>query len=93
MSLTYQNTEGLADRGLEVTYPAEDVQISLTGRKNLLDSMSNRDIQAYVDLNQIQKSGIQSVNITVKKNVALYTRTDYVNPQEVTIAVRPLDKE
>lgn len=93
VSLTYQNTEGLAERGLEVTYPAENVQVSLTGRKNLLDSMSNRDIQAYVDLDQIQKSGIQSVDITVKKNVALYTRTDYINPQEVTIAVRPLDKD
>ncbi len=91
VALSYQNTQELTDKGFEVTYPAEMVQISLTGRKNLLDSLTNSDLTAYIDLSEINQTGIQSIPIKVVKNTALYTRTDYITPEEITIAVRPYD--
>ncbi|NLZ70972.1 MAG: TIGR00159 family protein [Clostridiaceae bacterium] len=90
--LSYQNTEALKEKGLEATYSAETVQLSLTGRKNLLDGMTNRDIEAYIDFNQVEEAGIQSLNISIDKNTPLYTRTDYLTPDKVTIAVRPYNE-
>ncbi len=91
--LDYHNVEELTLKGFEVTYPTENVQISLTGRKEILDSLTNRDIEAYIDLSSIEKSGIQTVNISIEKNTSLYTRTDYITPQEITIAVREYDQK
>lgn len=88
VSLTYQNEEIPASKGLEITYPTENIQISLTGRKQLLDNMTNRDLEAYIDLAEIENTGIKTVNVSITKNVALYTRTDFVTPEQVTIAVR-----
>jgi len=86
--LTYKNTETLAEKGLEATYPTETVQLELTGRKNLLDDMTSREIEAYIDFSQVDQTGIQPVEISINKNTPFYTRTDYVTPEEVTIAVR-----
>ncbi len=93
VALNYQNVEELKLKGFEATYPTETIQISLTGRKDLLDTLTNRDVEAYIDLAQVEKTGIQSVEITIKKNTALYTRTDYITPEEITIAVREYDQE
>lgn len=93
VALNYQNVEDLKLKGFEATYLTETIQVSLTGRKNLLDSLTNRDVEAYIDLAQVEKAGIQSVEITINKNTALYTRTDYITPEEITIAVREYDQE
>lgn len=89
--LSFQNAEILQEKGLEVSYPVKNIQISLTGRKNLLDSMSNRDLNAYLDLSQIENEGIQTIKIALSKDTPLYTRTDYITPDEVTIAVRLIE--
>ncbi|NLM19904.1 MAG: TIGR00159 family protein [Clostridiaceae bacterium] len=90
--LSFENVEISQERGFEITYPTKNIQITLTGRKNLLDSMTNRDLDAYVDLAQIEEEGIQTITINISKNTPLYTRTDHITPNEVTIAVRKIEK-
>ncbi|HHU53753.1 MAG TPA: TIGR00159 family protein [Clostridiaceae bacterium] len=90
--LSFENTEVPSEKGFEVTYPTKNIQISLTGRKNLLDSMTNRDLEAYLDLAQIEEEGIQTIKINISKNTPLYTRTNYITPDEITIAVRKIEK-
>lgn len=90
--LSFENTEIAQERGFDITYPTKNIQITLTGRKSLLDGMTNLDLDAYVDLAQIEEEGIQTIKINISKNTPLYTRTDHVSPDEVTIAVRQIEK-
>ena len=54
--------------------------------------MTNRDLEAYLDLAQIEEEGIQTIKINISKNTPLYTRTNYITPDEITIAVRKIEK-
>lgn len=91
VDLVYEHQETLAERGLEMAYPVRDVQIRIIGRKNLMESLTNSDITAYVDLNEINEVGIHKLPVQVKKNTSLYTRTENLSPETVTVVVRPYD--
>ncbi len=90
--LSFRNTEIPAEKGFDISYPTKNIQISLTGRKNLLDSMTNRDIDAYIDLAEIEGEGIQTIKISLSKDTPLYTKTEYITPDEITIAVREIEQ-
>lgn len=87
--LVYLNGETTEAKGLRVQLPLENVQISLKARKNFFDSLSQRDVRAYVDLSKIDRADIQSLPIQVETGSNAYYRVENLLPQEITISVRP----
>lgn len=91
--LLYSAEESLEEKGLAVQYRIMDVRVVLRGRRNTLESLSNRSVSAYVDLSQVDQAGSQECPIQVTTNSNRFTNVDSISPGKVTIVVRPIHEE
>lgn len=89
VQLLYSREESLAEHNLAAQYKIEDVNVTLRGRKNTLDGLTNRDVKAYVDLSQVKEAGSQELSVQVETKTRSYTKVDTLSPSQVSILVRP----
>lgn len=90
-SLNYYNEDKLTERRLEIIYPVQEVNITLKGRRNTVSKLTAKDIVVYADLAEIKSAGIHKLKLKIDKKSGLYTRTEALTPDEITIFVRPFD--
>lgn len=86
--LSYVGIEEAESRGFEVQYPLQNVQVTLMGRRKVINNMSSSDVKAYIDLSQIDKTGLIRLEVQVSTGTLMYVKTTYKFPSTVTVSVR-----
>lgn len=87
--LTYINQDLMEEKGLSALYRIETIRISLSGRRQTLESLGAGDVSAVVDLSKVSESGLQDLPVEVRINTNSYTETNAVSPSNITISIRP----
>ncbi|MDO5733816.1 MAG: diadenylate cyclase CdaA [Eubacteriales bacterium] len=91
--LQYEGLVDMREKGFEIQYPMRNIQVTLKARKNVLDKLSIRDITAFVNLDKIDESGLNMLDVSIRTKSNLYTRVESLSPGEITVSVRPRDLE
>ncbi len=86
--VTYRGAETVKANGFIVQMPLETIQINIMGRKKTVNDLSVSDIDAYVDLSVIDKTGLQSLPVIVDTATLRYTRATFITPSTITVSVR-----
>lgn len=75
-------------KDIAVTFPIEEVELRIVGRKNTINSLSSKDIIATVNFDAIQESkeGIVEVPVVVKsKDTNVYFRVERFVPDKIRV--------
>jgi uncharacterized protein (TIGR00159 family) len=89
--LTYQGVEAAAEKGFGIQgYPVSDIQIILRGRTELLNDISVTDLTAYIDISDLDRTGVVELPVEIQTDTLLYTKTETVLPGTVRVNVYEL---
>ena len=86
--LNYTGITEVQEKGFELQYPLQNVQVTLMGRKKAISVLSNNDVKAYLDFAQIESTGLVRLEVQIDTGSLLYFRVTYKSPSAVTVSVR-----
>ncbi len=86
--LNYTGITEVQDKGFELQYPLQNVQVTLMGRKKSISVLNNDDVKAYLDFGQIESTGLVRLEVQIDTSSLLYFRVTYKSPSAVTVSVR-----
>lgn len=86
--VTYRGAEIARTNGYIVQMPLETIQISLMGRTKTVASLSSVNINAYLDLSNIDQAGLTELPVEVDTSSLSYLRTVLVSPSSITVSIR-----
>lgn len=73
------------------TYPVSNVQITLRGREQVLSDINPGKLSAYIDVSEVNRTGLVQLSVKVDTHTLLYTKTELLIPATVTINVYGLE--
>ena len=73
------------------TYPVSTVQITLRGREQVLSDINPGKLSAYIDVSEVNRTGLVQLSVKVDTHTLLYTKTELLIPATVTINVYGLE--
>jgi YbbR domain-containing protein len=81
--------EGLT-RGKTVNMDIASINVTLSGRKQIIERLQQNQIQPYIDLENLP-AGVHTVPVMVTKDVSLHKIT--LNPEQITIEIIDMGQE
>lgn len=86
--LAHYGLEKAHERGFGVqNFPVANVQVTLRGRQQVLDSIAPGKIAAYIDVSEVSRIGLVRLPVIVDTETLLYTRTELLLPDSVAVNV------
>ncbi len=86
--LNYTGITEVQEKGFDLQYPLQNVQVTLMGRKKSISVLNNNDVKAYLDFAQIESTGLVRLEVQIDTGSLLYFRVTYKSPSAVTVSVR-----
>ncbi|MEA4889071.1 MAG: diadenylate cyclase CdaA [Clostridiaceae bacterium] len=86
--LTYRNVEAAQDKGYDIQFPLQNVQVTIMGRKKTLSGLKSESVTAYLDFSQIDSTGLIRMNVQIDTKGLLYLRASYISPNTITVSIR-----
>ncbi len=86
--LTYDGIELVESRGFELQYPLQNIQVTLMGRRKVIQALTSSDVGAYLDFSDITEPGLVRLPVQIDTGTLQYVRTTYQSPSTMTISVR-----
>ncbi|NLW89569.1 MAG: TIGR00159 family protein [Clostridiaceae bacterium] len=91
--LQFRSEGVLESKGLETTdYTIQNVNISIVGRKNVIDDFSDTDIGAYIDFSPITDAGVYTLPIDISSQKNVYYRVEFQNPESIAVVIYHSDE-
>ena len=86
--LTYEGVELVESRGFDLQYPLQNIQVTLMGRRKVIQSLTTNDVGAYLDFSDITEAGLVRLPVQIDTGTLQYVRTTYQSPSTMTVSVR-----
>ncbi|NLM79186.1 MAG: TIGR00159 family protein [Ruminococcaceae bacterium] len=86
--LNYTGITDAEERGFEVQYPLQSVQVTLMGRRKTITALNSSEVNAYIDFAQVESSGLVRLEVQIDTGSLMHLRTTYKSPANVTVSVR-----
>lgn len=85
--ISYIGQNGLADRGLMLlgTQTSKSLDLTLEGGRRLVSGLTREDIRVTVNLNEVDRAGLQTVNYSISFTDGRFSR-DMVKTQSISSA-------
>ncbi|MGI6507434.1 MAG: diadenylate cyclase CdaA [Saccharofermentanales bacterium] len=86
--LAHYGLEEAHERGFGVqNFPVANVQVTLRGRQQVLESIEPGKIAAYIDVSEVSRVGLVRLPVIIDTETLLYTRTELLLPDSVAVNV------
>ncbi len=86
--LAHHGLDKAHERGFGVqNFPVANVQVTLRGRQQVLDSIAPGKIAAYIDVSEVNRVGFIRLPVIIDTETLLYTRTELLLPDSVAVNV------
>lgn len=90
--IAYHGVEVAEARGYGVqSYTVTNAQITLRARERVLSDITLDNISAYIDLSDVDRSGIVRLPVQVTTETNLYTKVERLNPETITVNIYVLE--
>lgn len=86
--LAHFGLETAHKRGFGVqNFPVINVQVILRGRQKVLEGIEPGKIAAYIDVSEVNRSGLLRLPVIIDTETLLYTRTELLLPDSVAVNI------
>ena len=85
--LETRGAEILQSKGLQIEYPVTSVTIDVRGRLKNFSSLSTLDIDAFIDLSNIDAAAVQSLPIVIDIQALMHFEVDSLKPNTHTVNI------
>lgn len=85
--MQYKAADTLKEKNLECAFTIEDVQVTIVGRKKIIDAMSESDVMATINLSQINEAGFFTLPIEISTEKDVYYRVKQQSPEDIPVVV------
>ncbi len=87
VQLESHGTEELRARGLSAQMPVSTVTIDVRGRLKSFASLSSLDIEAYIDLSQVEEASVQTLDIQIDIDALMHFEVVSQKPTTQTVNI------
>ncbi len=92
LDLKFENEQLLEEKKLYNAFPIQTITVRVVGRKNVIDTLSSADMEAYIDYADIQADELKAgppvkMNVKVKSNNNVYFRVDMQRPESLALSL------
>ena len=89
--LTFEGVEIAEEKGFDLQYPLQNVQVTLMGRRKVIIALSTDQVTAFLDFSQIEDPGLVRLDVQIDTGTLQYLRPTFKSPSTITVSVRNSD--
>ena len=95
LPLQEENYQILKDKGLAAKFPVANVTVRIVGRKNVIDKLTQTDLEAYIDYADVNvvDSGTVLMDVKVKCHDSVYIRVDMHVPEDQYVSIYTVEED
>lgn len=87
LDLLYDSADYLGDNNLATSFEVEQVTVTIVGRKNVLDNLSDPDLRASIDYSLITGPGVYTLPVSISSEKNVYYRIELQVPESITVVI------